>query len=192
MLDDPFYGQLPDGERPDIMLYIFPHLLEFVAIDLRDDRSEVWLLNTAEIFNEVFFDGLEMEFSKTLREGSEFPFAHMINLPLQFDEVVRGVAMSAILERLGVDPDDEEELPTVIVFIISSGAMAMHSERLVTSFRDLMQSYPGNADTSDWESVLARLVSEENDVLQKLSHQELSEAMRDDSPDYFTLWENRN
>ena len=100
--------------------------------------------------------------------------------------------MSAILERLGVDPDDEEELPTVIVFIISSGAMAMHSERLVTSFRDLMQSYPGNADTSDWESVLARLVSEENDVLQKLSHQELSEAMRDDSPDYFTLWENRN
>ena len=73
MIDDPFYGQLPDGERPDIMLYIFPHLREFLAIDLRDDRSEVSLLNTAEVFNEEFFHSLELEFSKTLRKGISFP-----------------------------------------------------------------------------------------------------------------------
>ena len=35
LIDDPFYGQLPDGERPDIMLYIFPHLKEFLVVDLR-------------------------------------------------------------------------------------------------------------------------------------------------------------
>ena len=192
MIDDPFYGQLPDGERPDIMLYIFPHLREFLAIDLRDDRSEVSLLNTAEVFNEEFFHTLELEFSKTLREGNQFPFAHLINLPLRLEEIVRGVAMSSIMERLGVDPEDEEELPTVVVFIISGGALAMHSDRLVTSLRELLQAYPGGADISRWERVIARLVAEENVVLQELSHQELTEALRDDSPDYFTLWENRN
>ncbi len=192
MIDDPFYGQLPDGERPDIMLYIFPHLREFLAVDLRDDHSEVSLLNTAEVFNEEFFNGLEVEFSKTLREGNKFPFAHLINLPLRLEEIVRGVAMSYILERLGIDPDDEEELPTVVVFIISGGALAMHSDRLVTNLRELLQAYPGGADISRWERVINRLVTEENIVLQELSHQELTEALRDDSPDYFTLWENRN
>ena len=192
MIDDPFYGQLPDGERPDIMLYIFPHLPEFLAVDLRDDCSKVSLLNTTEVFDEEFFHGLEVEFSKTLREGNPFPFAHLINLPLRLEEIIRGVAMSSILERLGVDPDDEEELPTVVVFIISGGALAMHSDRLVTSLRELLQSYPGGADISEWEGVIARLVTEENVVLQELSHQELAEALRDDSPDYFTLWENRN
>jgi hypothetical protein len=43
-----------------------------------------------------------------------------------------------------------------------------------------------------WEEVLARLVNEENQALQKINQQELTEALSTDSPDYFTLWENRN
>ena len=100
--------------------------------------------------------------------------------------------MASILEKLGVDTYDEEDLPTVVVFIISGGALAMHSDRLVTSVRELLETYPGGSEISQWEGVVSRLVTEENKVLQELSHQELTEALRDDSPDYFTLWENRN
>ena len=100
--------------------------------------------------------------------------------------------MSAILERLEVDPEEDEDLPAVVVFIISGGALAMHSDRLVSSLREILQSYPGDTDIARWEQVVARLVAEENTVLEQLSHQELTEALRDDSPDYFTLWENRN
>ena len=192
MIDDPFYGQLPDGERPDIMLYIFPHLREFLAVDLRDDCSDVVLMNTEDVFDAEFFHGLEEEFSKTVREGNIYPFAHVINLPLRLEEIIRSVAMVSILDKLGVDTDDEEELPTVVVFIISGGALAMHSDRLVTSLRELLETYPGGSEISQWEGVISRLVTEENQVLQDLSHQELTEALRDDSPDYFTLWENRN
>ena len=192
MIDDPFYGQLPDGERPDIMLYIFPHLREFLAIDLRDDCSEVTLLNADDVFDGEFFHGLEAEFSKTLREGNIYPFAHVINLPLRLEEIVRNVAMTSILEKLGVDTYEEEELPSVVVFIISGGALAMHSDKLVNSLRELLQTYPGSSEISHWEAVISRLVAEENQVLQELSYQELTEALRDDSPDYFTLWENRN
>ena len=192
MIDDPFCGQLPDGERPDIMLYIFPHLKEFLAVDLRDDYSEVVLMHTDDVFDGEFFQGLEAEFSKTLREGNIYPFAHVINLPLRLEELVRSVAMSSILDKLGVDTYDEEELPSVVVFIISGGALAMHSDKLVNSLRDLLRTYPGGSEISHWEGVISRLVAEENRVLQELSYQELTEALRDDSPDYFTLWENRN
>lgn len=192
MIDDPFYGQLPDGERPDIMLYIFPHLREFLAVDLRDDCSEVILMNTDDVFHSDFFHGLEVEFSRTVREGNIYPFAHVINLPLRLEEIIRSVAMASILEKLGVDAEDDEDLPSVVVFIISGGALAMHSDRLVTSLRELLETYPGGSEISQWEGVISRLVAEENQVLQELSHQELTEALRDDSPDYFTLWENRN
>ena len=192
MIDDPFYGQMPDGERPDIMLYIFPHLREFLVVDLRDDNSEVVLMNVDEVFDGEFFRGLEDEFSKTLREGNLYPFAHIINLPLRLEEIVRNVAMSSILERLGVDTFDDEELPTVVVFIISGGALSMHSEKLVSGLRELLSDHPGGSNTSQWEGVISRLVLEENQVLKDLSYQELTEALRDDSPDYFTLWENRN
>lgn len=192
MIDDPFHGQLPDGERPDIVLYIFPHLREFLAVDLRDDYSEVVLMNSDDVFDGGFFHSLEAEFSQTLREGNIYPFAHVINLPLRLEEIVRHVAMSSILDKLGVDTHDEEDLPSVVVFIISGGALAMHSDKLVGSLKDLLQTYPGNAEIAQWEEVISRLVAEENQVLKELSYQELTEALRDDSPDYFTLWENRN
>lgn len=192
MIDDPFYGQMPDGERPDIMLYIFPHLREFLTVDLRDDTSEVILMNSDDVFDADFFSGLEAEFSRTLREGNIYPFAHVINLPLRLEEIVRTVAMASILEKLGVDSFDDEDMPAVVVFIISGGALAMHSDKLVENLRDLLNSYPGGSQISQWEGVISRLVREENQVLQDLSYQELTEALRDDSPDYFTLWENRN
>ena len=192
MLEDPFQGQLPDGERPDIMLYIFPHLREFLVVDLRANSSDVLLLNVDEVFDGEFFQGLEDEFSKTLREGNIYPFAHIINLPLRLEEIVRTVAMSSILEKLGVDSFDDEELPTVVVFIISGGALSVHSDKLVSSLREILSSHPGGSNISQWEGVISRLVREENQVLKDLSYHELSEALRDDSPDYFTLWENRN
>ena len=68
----------------------------------------------------------------------------------------------------------------------------MHSEKLVSGLRELLSDHPGGSNASQWEGVISRLVLEENQVLKDLSYQELTEALRDDSPDYFTLWENRN
>ncbi len=194
MLEEPIYGQLPDGERPDLLLYIFPHLPEFLAVDLRDDLlPKVVLLHTDEVFQERFFNFLEREFAGAIRDSGGFPFAHLINLPLRLEEIIRGVAMSSIMDRLEVPPpESDDDWPTVVVFIISGGALAMHSERLLNSLRELLRAEPGDPYLAEWEGVLSRLVAEENAELEKLSQQELTAAMRDDSPDYFTLWENRN
>lgn len=194
MIEDPFYGPLPEGERPDLMLYIFPHLPEFLAVDLRAALSpKVVLLHTDAVFQERFFHFLETEFAAVMRDDGGFPFAHLINLPLRLEEVTRSVAMSVIMEHLELPPPErEEDWPTVVVLVVSGGALAMHSERLRHSLRELLQAAPGDPYLDEWEKVLSRLIAAENAQLQKLSQQELTEAMRDDSPDYFTLWENRN
>jgi hypothetical protein len=191
-MEELFKGQLPEGESPDLQLYIFPHLQEFLTIDLREGQPQVLLLNTADVFDEEFFRSVEAEFSEAVREESQFPFAHLINLPLRLEEIIRGVAMTSILEWLGIDPDDEEQVPSVVVFVISGGALTMHSEKLIESLRNFLSSFSEESAVAQWTDVLSRLVSEENAAIQKINQQELIEALRGDSPDYFTLWENRN
>jgi hypothetical protein len=191
-MEELFKGQLPEGENPDLQLYIFPHLREFLTIDLREGRPQVLLLNTADVFDEEFFRSVEAEFSQTVREENQFPFAHLINLPLRLEEIIRGVAMTSILERLGIDPDDEEQVPSIVVFVISGGALTMHSEKLIESLRNFLRSFSEEPAVAQWTDVLSRLVSEENAAIQTINQQELIEALRGDSPDYFTLWENRN
>jgi len=191
-MEELFQGQWPEGERPDIQLYIFPHLQEFITVDLRETVPQVSLLNTGDLFNEEFFHCLESEFSQAIREGTDFPFSHLMNLPMRLEESIRGMAMNFILERLGMDPEDEEELPSVLVFVISGGALSLHSEKLVKSLQEFLGNHADATALSEWSAVITRLVEEESVVLKKLSQQDLAEAVPGDTPDYFTLWENRN
>ena len=191
-MEDLFNTHLPDGQQPDIQLWVFPHLKEFLAIDLRGDQPQVLLLRAQEIFTPEFFNSIEAEFSGVLREESEFPFAHFINLPLRLEEVVRETAMTFILDRLGVHLEDEVNIPSVVVFVISGGALPTLAEQVVNGLRELLRAHSGGAAVAEWEEVIARLVTEENEFMRKLNLQELTEALRGDSLDYFSLWENRN
>ncbi len=191
-MEELFKGQWPEGERPDIQLYIFPHLQEFITVDSRETVPQVSLLNTGDLFNEEFFRCVETEFSQAIREGTDYPFSHLMNLPMRLEEAIRGMAMNFILERLGMDPEDEEELPSVLVFVISGGALSLHSEKLVKSLQEFLGGHADAAALSEWSAVITRLVEEESVVLKKLSQQDLAEAIPGDTPDYFTLWENRN
>lgn len=190
-MEELFDSALPDGKRPDIHLCIFPHLREFLVIDLRDGQPRLLLLNTSEVFDQHFFEDVEAEFSQAVREESEFPFAHLINLPLRMEETIREVALTSILERLGVQTD-AEEVPSVVVFIISGEALAMQSERLVEGLRDLLGDGARESVMPEWEELLSRLVAAEHAALQQVNQQELTEALKGDSPDFFTLWEHRN
>ena len=188
---DLFNTHLPDGERPDIQLCIFPHLTEMLVIDLRREESNISLLNAAEVFTTEFFKAVEEEFSETLRAHTHFPFAHLINLPMQLEETVRDTVMSFILDRLGVT-QNPDEFPTVIVFIVSGGALSAQPDQVLEGLKKVLRDHCGEAAVEQWQGELSRLIAEESAALQSVSSQELTEAMKDDSPDYFTLWENRN
>jgi hypothetical protein len=185
-------NDLPSGEpRPDIHLCIFPHLREFLVVDLREGSQRFLLLTAAEVLHGEFFRALEEEFSATLREETELPFTHLINLPLRLEEMIRGVAMTFILQRLGIDPE-AGDAPSVMVFVISGGALAVHSKQMIENLHTLLEGGLPPAGLAEWDHAVARLVAQEDAVLQRLNRQELAEAVHGDSPDYLTLWENRN
>jgi hypothetical protein len=192
MMDELFDSPLPGGQRSDIQICIFPHLREFLTVDLRDGGPNVTLMDTSEIFTPEFFKSVEEEISAAVRDHGDFPFAHLINLPMRLEEAVRETAMTYILERLGVHLDDDEDFPTVVVYIITGGALQMHRQLVLDGLKDLLQDRSGKSVASQWEPELNRLVQEEHLILKDLSSQDLADAVQSDSPDYFTLWENRN
>ena len=182
----------PAGERPDIQLCIFPHLKEFLVIDLREGSTGVQLLGAAEVFTEDFFKAVEEEFFRGRPDGNRVPFRPPHQPSLRMQEAVRETAMTFVLDRLGVGPHSEA-IPK---------CHRVHRQRGCPGSPN--GAGPGGAEATvagqlrgkrrqrSGEEVLSRLISEENAVLQRLNQHELTEALHGDSPDYFTLWENRN
>ena len=81
LMEDLFKGQVPEGEECDLQIFIFPHLREFMTVDLRYSDPVVNLLNTQDIFTDRFYAAVEHEFSLVARRETNAPFSHLINLP---------------------------------------------------------------------------------------------------------------
>ena len=184
-------GPLPNGRQPDITLAIFPHLREFIAIDLRRSPAEILLLSADDVFNEDYYRAVESEFSASLREGADHPFAHMMNIPTHVDEIVRGVAMNSILDRLGVEFHDEENLPEVVVFVISGPILAAPVDQLVAGFNDLLTDRAGAEDAERWSATVRELIVKEASAIPANS-EALGESLTGDALDPYMIWQNRN
>ena len=191
-MEEMFDPHLPTGEVPDIQLCVFPHLEEFLAMDLRDGRADIRLLDAGEIFSEHFFHSVEAEFSEILRQENRTPFAHMIGLPIRLDEMIREIAMTFILDRMGVRLDDEAAIPTVVVIVVSGSALPGHAEQVATGLRELIKARFGDSAVRQWDETLSRLVAREIEFIEKENLDELTDATIGDSPDYSTLWGSRN
>ena len=178
-------------EGTEISLWIFPHLKEFLAIDLRGDAPAITLMNTADVFSDRFFGRLEEGFGQILREGTDHPFAHLIDLPLRVEELVREMGMLTILSKLS-GKVGEDEFPKVAVFIISGAALAMSSQQVSLAFRSMLGDEADPAMISGYAELLERLLGEEYKAVKSIDQQELREALEDQSPNFFTLWERRN
>ena len=187
-----FNPKLPGGGRPDIQLCLFPHLPEFLVIDSREENPCVLLLNTNDVFDEEFYRTVESEFSETLRASSNFLFSHFMNLPVSIEESVRDIAMPYILDRLGVQGDNEEDIPAVVVYVVSGGALTSHAGKILDGLSELIGSVSNVTESSYWTDTLANLIQRETDIMQQVSEQQMEDVLKGDSPDYFTLWESRN
>ena len=192
----------PEAGFPDLQLCIFPHLREFLVFDSRSGQPPVRSLNVDDVFGDDFFRAVEHEFSHALREMGDYPFAHLMNLTMHFEEAIREVAMMFILERLGVSISDHDDLlgseinaadlPTVVVYVVSGGAVSVHSDTVLAALRELLERPGGNDLLPDWERRFTDLAAQESEIMQRLNRQELTQAVRGESPDYFALWDNLN
>ena len=191
-MEELFNPHSPGGARPGIQLCIFPHLPESLVIDSREDDPQVMLLNTDDIFDEEFYRTVEAEFSETLRSSSDFLFSHFMNLPVSIEESVRDIAMTFILDRLGVHVDNEDEIPSIVVYVVSGGALTSHAQNILDGLKELIHSSFQGLESDRWGETIADLVERETVIMQKVNEQQMADKLQSDSPDYFTLWESRN
>ena len=191
-MEELFNPHLPGGARPGIQLCIFPHLPESLVIDSREDDPQVMLLNTDDVFDEEFYRTVEAEFSETLRSSSDFLFSHFMNLPVSIEESVRDIAMTFILDRLGVQVDNEDEIPSIVVYVVSGGALTSHAQNILDGLKELIHSSFQGPESDRWGETIADLVERETVIMQKVNEQQMADALKSDSPDYFTLWESLN
>ncbi len=184
-------GPLPNGRHPEITLAVFPHLREFLVIDTRTPQVEVTVLATDSVFNDEYYRAVESEFGSLLREGEDRPFLYLMHLPAQLDDILRGVAMNFILDRLGVNFHDEENLPEVVVFVISGPTLAIPKEQLVDGFAEMLSNRLEPAELERWKRKLGELIQMEAESFPPTSDT-LGETMTGDSLDPYYLWQNRN
>ena len=193
----------PEAGFPDIQLCIFPHLRELLVFDARLGEPQIRSLHTDEVFTEEFFQAVEHEFSHALREMGDYPFAHLMNLTMHFEEAIREVAMMFILERLGVrlggGPDfagahegSEFDMPTVVVYVVTGNTVSAHTDVVLGALRELLQKPDGGETLPEWERKVSEMAAQEAEIMQRLNRFELTQAIRGESPDYFALWDNLN
>lgn len=179
------------SEHVDINLWIFPHLREFLAVDLRWDDPRVRIMDSSEVFSDTFYQRMEDGFGWMLREGTDYPFAHLIELPLRVEELVQDAGMLMVLDCLG-RTGGGDELPTVAVYIVSGAALGMNEEQIFSAFDSIVASRAEPLFVDDCSRMLKDLIAREHEVVKRLDRQELSQSLEDRSPNFFTLWERRN
>jgi hypothetical protein len=184
-------GPLPNGRYPDITLAIFPHLQEFLVIDTRDSGAEIAVMSTDSVFNDEYYRAVENEFGSLLREGGDRPFLHLMHLPGQLDDVLRGVAMNFILDRLGVNFHDEDNLPEVVVFVISGPTLAIPEDQVVAGFAGMLSQRLDSIETERWSRKLGEMIRRETEAF-PATDDVLGESMTDESLDPYYIWQNRN
>ena len=178
-------------DRADVNLCIFLHLSEFLTIDLRWETPRVAVMNASDVLDNHFFSRVEEEFSQALREPAEYPFAKLMDLPLRLEEHVRETGMLAILEKLE-GPLNGVETPNVAVFVIGGASLEMSAQELAEAAEALVGEAPDPDVANKCATLLKRLIAEEQEVFKRINQRELLEALEDQSPHYFTLWERRN
>ena len=99
--------------------------------------------------------------------------------------------MISILDRLDGGAL-EEEFPTVAVFILSGAALSLDKQQISLAFQSLLGDDTDSTFAFKCSGLLEGLMAEEQQVVKRIDQEELREALEEQSPNFFTLWERRN
>tara|TARA_A100001037_G_scaffold306630_1_gene353457 strand:+ start:4492 stop:5067 length:576 start_codon:yes stop_codon:yes gene_type:complete len=191
-MEDFYWDQLLPENDPDVELCIFPHLQEFIVIDRRETPPNVQLLHTEKVFDEEFNECVQFEISNFLTENKTFPFSHLMDMPNKIEEIIRGIAMTFVLETLDIDPDSYESVPSIVAYVISGGSVKKDSDHLLSYLKSECESFDRGHRGEDWAQVITSLRDQEQEQYDSSQMRRSHQAFDSDKLDYFSFWENRN
>lgn len=191
-MEDFYWDQFLPETDPDIELCIFPHLQEFIVIDRREEPANIQLLHTAEVFDSEFNECVELEIANLLKQNDTFPFSHLMDMPNKIEEIIRGIAMSFVLETLDINTESDESVPSIVAYVISGGSVKKDSDHLVTYLTAECESFNQDRKDRDWAQVICSLRDQEQAQYDSSQLIKSHQAFESETLDYFSFWESRN
>lgn len=178
-------------EHPQISIYLFPHLEEFLVADMRPQepgRPALLFIPWREVLDTTFLREAQQGFNALLEEGQEFPLANLLTLPARVEGVMREVGMRAILRRLGI-PLEGQELPRIGVFLVSGQAMGRRGEALAQAVEELVGHLSPPSFQREAARALERMLHKEHETLRRLEREHLQRSLLGKAPGFYTLWQ---
>ena len=179
--------------RADITLCIFPHLREFIAIDVRPGRTggpAVLSLSIASVLGEDFYSHVERDFSKIIRRH-EMGFLELMGLPQQVEAVVRANSLKRILAELGKnDSANSDDLTgTVGVLFFAGSLLGLDGPQLHNAIQELFAEKLDPSAIEQLEEKLVDLMGRERRSVREALQQDIAGLISGESGTWVTLWE---
>lgn len=189
---NPFDQWNEDQPKADLQICIFPHLRDFLIIDLTGNTRKASKLNMADVFDTNFFDTTEKLFSDSLRKETSYPFLHtVINMPTIVEDFIKDLWLSSVLDKLGLATEDAKE-HRIAVLMMNKPALSLSIEDLHAAFINLYHTGVDHQIIQDTLDYVLELIEEEKKIIAQLERKDLLQVLEKESPNFFTLWENRD
>lgn len=175
-------------ESADIHVCIFPNLEEFMVIDVRKPgEPDLRLASVHDLLTDDYLNEVEREFSNLLRaEGP--PFVNLMLLAARVQEMVTECGVARLIEVLTGGAADGEP-PRVALFLAAGPVLTMSDDDLSLAFDAFFSNVTPAGFAARCDATFKRLLTLEKQYLQEQHKDELRRAVRGESDQFFTLWQ---
>jgi hypothetical protein len=181
--------------QAEITLCLFPHLREFVAIDIRDalpDGPAVRLISVASVYTNEFLSRVEQGFSALLRKEG-IGLLDMMGMPQEVEVLIRSEAMKKIVRELNLAGGlrNSGNINGIGVLFFSRDLLTVSEDQLDEAMRELFGAQLPSRELDRLNSELQRLISEEKLADDSARQGDMARLIRGDGGEFLTIWDNK-
>ncbi len=172
-------------ESADLHVTIFPHLDEFMAIDVRDKaRPQVRVVNAKELLTPDHYRELEQELAALIRAPGP-PFLSLITLPARMQAAMQEKGAARLAKLLAGGGGGHR----ISLFICAGPIVAMTDEEADTALQAFFQdSYP-KSFVELCGATFRRLLRRERTFIVSQEREQLRRAVLGESDQFYTMWQ---
>ena len=172
----------------DIHVCIFPHLDEFVVLDVRDmENPRFRAVPAKEMLTPVYYQEVRKEFSRLLQSG-ESPFLNLITLPERLETYLRTKGMQALTHLVESGGPGAEER-RLSIFLCAGPITSMSDDDITSSLEAFFQGRLPAPFVQDYGDTFRRLLAQERASIKARQQEELRRAVLGRSSQFYTLWQ---
>ena len=174
----------------EVSLCVFPHLKEFLVLDMRRElpgRPCLYTPSAPEVFSEEFYRLIEEEFSSLLRR-QEQPFANLMGLPQEMETAIRERALEQMLTSINADAPGAP-VPRLSILLCGPSVLAMSGHRLTEMVETLLGSKADPSLVFSATQEMERLIQQERFQVEERKQWRMRRVILGQNDHFLTLWQ---